>query len=179
MQTRMFLPASLAFAFLFAGCSTTPPTPPDTRSADAKAIRQVEADWLQALTAKNPDKFTAFYADDASLFMPGIPVVNGKADIAATWKKYFADRNFSGAFTTDKIVVAKSGDIAYTQGSYSVKYTDPKTKKVVAEKGKFVEVYKKQADHSWKAVADISNADATQAPMAKAAAPAPAQKRRR
>ena len=48
--------------------------------------------------------------------------------------------------------------------------TDPKfsldlvTAKV-AEKGKYVEVYKKQADGSWKIVEDIHNADAPAKPV--------------
>ena len=37
--------------------------------------------------------------------------------------------------------------------------TNPKTKKPVTDKGKYVTVYKKQADGSWKAVADILNSD--------------------
>jgi ketosteroid isomerase-like protein len=35
---------------------------------------------------------------------------------------------------------------------------------VLTEKGKYVTVYKKQADGGWKAVADIFNADAPAAP---------------
>jgi len=37
---------------------------------------------------------------------------------------------------------------------------------VVAEKGKYVTVYKKQADGKWKAIADIDNADAPAVPVA-------------
>jgi ketosteroid isomerase-like protein len=37
--------------------------------------------------------------------------------------------------------------------------TDPKTKKPVTDKGKYAEVYKKQADGSWKAVADMDSSD--------------------
>ena len=35
-------------------------------------------------------------------------------------------------------------------------YTDSKTKKVVNGQGTYVTVFKKQADGSWKAVADIA-----------------------
>ena len=44
-------------------------------------------------------------------------------------------------------------------------YTDTKTKKVLSGKGKYVEVYMKQADGSWKDVADIGNADGPAAPV--------------
>jgi hypothetical protein len=59
--------------------------------------------------------------------------------------------------------------------------TNPKTKKPVTEKGKYVTVYKKQADGTWKAIEDINNADAPAAPvtMAKKSAPASKKKRRK
>jgi uncharacterized protein (TIGR02246 family) len=166
MQARTFFPASIALAILLAGCTpATPPPPPDTRAADAKAIQDLEAAWLQTYPTKDVEKITAFYADDASAFMTGMPVVNGKANIANTLKPFLADKNFSFTFSTDKVVVSKSGDLAYTQGSYAMTYTDPKVKKAVSEKGKFVEVYMKQADGSWKDVADIGNADGPTVPV--------------
>jgi uncharacterized protein (TIGR02246 family) len=168
MQARFFFPASVALAVLIAGCApATPPVAPDTRDADAKAIRQLEADWSQSFATKDVEKATAFYADDASLFNSGMPIVTGKANIANTWKPYLSDSNFALSFSPDKVVVSKSGDMASTQGSYSLTYTDPKTKKQVSEKGKYVEVYMKQADGSWKDVSDISNADGPTVPVAK------------
>jgi uncharacterized protein (TIGR02246 family) len=170
MHARTLFPASAALAMLLAGCTAAPPPPPtplDTRDADAKAIRQLEADWSQAFAMKDAEKASAFYADDASAFNTGVPVITGKANIASFWKQQMADKNFSLTFSPDKIVVSKSGDMASTQGSYTTTYTDPKTKKAVSEKGKYVEVYMKQADGSWKDVADIGNADGPVTPMKK------------
>ena len=48
-----------------------------------------------------------------------------------------------------------------------MKSTDPKTKKVLTEKGKYVTVFQKQADGGWKAVADIFNEDAPPTPVKK------------
>ncbi len=63
--------------------------------------------------------------------------------------------------------IAKSGDLGYSQGSLTQTWTDPKTKKVLTVKGKYVTVYKKQADGGWKAVADIWNENAPPAPEKK------------
>ena len=38
--------------------------------------------------------------------------------------------------------------------------TDPKIKKTLTEKGKYLTLYARQMDGSWKIVEDISNADA-------------------
>ena len=51
--------------------------------------------------------------------------------------------------------------------NHSAKRLFPKIKKAVSEKGKYVEVYMKQADGSWRIVADISNADGPLAPVKK------------
>jgi uncharacterized protein (TIGR02246 family) len=168
MQARfMLFSASLAFAALLAGCNrTTAPAVIDNRDADATTIRQLEADWLKAYQAKDADKIASFYAEDASVINPGLPVVTGKADILSMFRKELTDKNFSVTFPpSDKVVVSKSGDMAYTQGSYTVTYTDPKTKKPMLKKGKFVEVYMKQADGNWKDVVDIGNSDGPATPM--------------
>jgi ketosteroid isomerase-like protein len=168
MQARTFFPASIALAVLLAGCaSAPPPTPPDTRAADAQAIRDLETAWAQAFAAKDWDKTFAFYADDASLFIPDAPVVNGIAAMKAAVKANLEDKNFSLTFVLDKVDVAKSGDLGYSQGASTTTFTDPKTKKVLTVKGKYVTVFKKQTDGSWKAVANIVNEDAPPAPVKK------------
>lgn len=45
--------------------------------------------------------------------------------------------------------------------------TDAVTKKPVTEKGKYVTIYRKVADGSWKAIQDMNNADGPPAPAAK------------
>ena len=169
MQPRKILlfPASVALAVLLAGCKgASTPAVADTRDADATAIRQLEADWLKAYQARDTDKISSFYADDASVFNPGMPTVSGKTDILSAYQKEMADKNFSVTFPpSDKVVVSKSGDMAYTQGTYTATYTDPKTKRPVSDKGKYVEVYMKQPDGSWKDVADIASSNGSVSPM--------------
>jgi uncharacterized protein (TIGR02246 family) len=161
MHNRYFWGAAFALTVILAGCKQAPPPPaPDTHDADVKAIRDVETTATQAADAKDLDKFVAFFADDASVFMQDAPVINGTAAIKAAWKPLLADKNFSLTFVSDKVDVAKSGDLGYSQSAFTMTFTDPKTKKVLTMKGKEVVVYKKQADGSWKAVADIGNEDA-------------------
>ncbi len=168
MHNRNFLAAAFALTVILAGCKQAPPPPaPDTHDADVKAIRDLETAWVQAFNAKDVDKVVAFYADDASRFSPDAPVVNGTAAIKAAWMPLLADKNFSLSSATDKVDVAKAGDLGYSQGAFTMTFTDPKTKRVLTERGKYVTVYKKQADGSWRAVADIVNEDAPPAPAKK------------
>jgi len=57
-----------------------------------------------------------------------------------------------------KVEVAKSGDLACVSGTYDETMTDASGKSL-KDHGKYVEVWKKQADGTWKVVADIWNSD--------------------
>lgn len=165
MNNRYCWAAVLALAVILAGCKqAAPPPAPDTHDADVKAIRDLDAATMQAIAAKDLDKIVAFYADDASGLYADLPVLNGVAAIKALWKPLLADKNFSVTWASDKVEIAKSGDLGYSQGSLTQTMTDPKTKKVLTVKGKYVTVYEKQADGRWKAIADIWNEDAPPVP---------------
>lgn len=133
--------------------------PVDTRDADLKAVRDVEAAWSKDAGTKDVDKFTSYYTDDASLLATGEAVVNGKDAIKAALKPMFTDPNFSLSFQGTRAEASKGADMVWSIGTYSLTLTDPKTKKLFTDKGKYLTVFKKQADGSWKAVADMINSD--------------------
>ena len=172
-------------AVLLTGCSSTPP---DTREADARALKAVEAQWNQDFVSKDADKLAAHYADNAVLMAPGMAASSGKGAIHKTLAAMVTDPALSLKFQSSRVEVAKAGDIAYTQGSYTMTMTDPNSKKnskrVINDHGSYVTTYNKQLDGSWKAVADIATSEvppaATQsspARNARKAAPARAHKR--
>lgn len=127
------------------------------RGADEAAIRDTEVQWSKAAQENDVERFASFYADDASLFEPNSPVVTGKEAIREAVKKLFATPGLALSFQTAKVDVARSGDMAYTQGSYTMKMNDARGKPMT-DTGKYVTVYKK-VDGKWKAVADIFNSD--------------------
>jgi ketosteroid isomerase-like protein len=55
------------------------------------------------------------------------------------------------------VEVAKSDDLAYSTGAYALAMKDPEGKPT--DKERFMEVWKRQPDGSWKAVADTCNSD--------------------
>ena len=112
MHNRYTWAAALALAVILAGCKQAPPPPaPDTHDADVKAIRDLETTQVQAFAAKDVNKIGAYYGDNASAFFPDAPVVKGATTIAAVFKPFLADKNFSLTFASDKVDVAKSGDL--------------------------------------------------------------------
>lgn len=140
---------------LLSACNTTAP---DTREADAKAIKDVEAAWVKTAATKDVDAFAAYYTDDAAVLMPNAPIFKGKAAIKEQLKPMLADANFSITFEPSRIEVAKSGDLAFTQGPYKMTFSDVKGEKFNDE-GKYLTVYRKGAGGSWKAVEDTFMTD--------------------
>jgi ketosteroid isomerase-like protein len=165
--------AFLALAAFQFGCSDAPKAPPDTRAADEKTIRDLETQWSKDLQAKDLDKEIAHYDNDAAFLFTNMPIVSGKTSIRGVHQQLFADPNIALDFSTSKAEVSKGGDLAYTQGVYHLTLSDPKTKRPVSETGKYITVYKKQGDGSWKAIEDMLNADA---PAVGPAGPAKAAK---
>jgi uncharacterized protein (TIGR02246 family) len=147
--------AITAMALTMTACNTNP----DTHDADVKAIQDNEAQWNSDYAAKDLDKIVSHYADDAVLMVPGTPSTSGKTAISASLKGMVADPALSLKFQSSKVEVAKSGDVAYTQGTYTMTLTDPQTHQVINDHGSYVTTYRKQPDGTWKAVADIATSE--------------------
>jgi uncharacterized protein (TIGR02246 family) len=123
----------------------------------AQGIRDNEAQWNRDFAAKDVDKLVAHYAEDAVLMSPGMRPASGRDAIRAALKEMVGDSSLSLKFHADKVEVAKSGDMGYSQGTYEMTMTDPGSKKPVNDKGAYVTVYRKASDGSWKAVSDIAS----------------------
>lgn len=135
---------------LATGCSS------DTSAADAKTVQARNEMWSKAASVKDSASFATFYADDATVMIPNEPAFKGMKDIQAVMTPMMQDPNFKMSFTTDKVEV--SGVLGYTQGAYSLT-TTARDGKPHEDKGKYLTVWKKQADGSWKALEDIFNSD--------------------
>jgi uncharacterized protein (TIGR02246 family) len=137
----------------------------DSRVADEAAIREADAASLRAIAAKQVDTTVSYYDEQASILMPNAPIVTGREQIRKAWEQMFAIPGFNLAPKTTKVEVARSGDLAYAQGTYEFAAAAPQGRPI-NDRGKFVVVWKKQTDGVWKIVADIWNSDAPLAPAA-------------
>lgn len=124
---------------------------------EQNALRARDQEWSQ--TTGDADKFVSYFADDATIYAPGMPAVTGGADIRTAWGEMSSAPGFSLSWVPAEVVVAASGDIGYTSGTYDMSSAGG------TEKGKYVTVWTKDGDE-WKVVEDIFNADAApQAPL--------------
>lgn len=164
MPRKALLLFVVALFVITVGCSQTPtpaPAPPDTHAADVKAVEDMQAAWAKDANTKDADKWASYFTEDGSGLYPGTPTLHGKAAIKAAMAPYFSDPNFTVNFGPTRTVASKGGDMVYSEGTYTMTTINPKTKKPVTDKGKYLTVFMKQPDGSWKAVSDTFNSDSS------------------
>ena|SRR5450631_4894309 len=164
-RTARLLVVPLALAL--AACAT--PAPAGLSDAVRAQLQGHGDDFTKKLLAKDWPGVAALYAPEAIFMPPNEPAVNGRAAIQ-TWMAAFPPVS---AFALTVVDVDGGGDVAYIRGTYSMTFTLPGAKAAVTDHGKFLEVYKKQADGTWLSVADTFNSDV---PAEAAPAPAKAKK---
>ena len=127
--------------------------------AEAAAIREAtDVEWLEAGQAKDLDRWVSFHTDDASLLPPNAPIVTGKEAIRAFVSKLISTPGWAASWQTTKIEVSRSGDLAYSYGTQETTVDDAEGNPVTDQQ-KWVAVWKKQPDGSWKCAVLILNSD--------------------
>jgi ketosteroid isomerase-like protein len=160
----MFL-IGVSVILVAAGCTSAPSPAPDTRAADEAAVRKADGDWAKAAQTKQVDAWMAFYSDDAVALPPNDKVANTKDSIRKSVGELLALPGLAISWQPTKVEAARSGDIAYSSGAYVFTANDAHGKPTT-ENGKYVEIWKKQADGNWKCVVDIWNPDTPVTPPA-------------
>ena len=151
----LILPVCLAASAL-AACGGTPDKPRFNSARVVDAIRTDEVHWNADWKSGDAGKIVAHYAADAVVMDTEQAPDTGIEAIRADVQKTIDDPGFTLTFSSDKVDVAASGDLAASRGTFTETATDPATKAVTKTTGTFVTVYKPQADGAWKAVWDIS-----------------------
>jgi len=151
-----------------AACQTQ--TTPDTRAADESALRSADNEWSKTAASKNLEKTVSYYSDEAIVMPPNSPLATGKEAIHTLWKSMIDAPGFAVNWKATKVEVARSGELGYVSGTYELTENDA-SGKPMTDKGKYLEVWKKQADGTWKCVADTFNSDLP--PVAPAAIKSP------
>ena len=140
------------------GCNRLQQPGPDSRAADEAAIRQADMDWSKVAEAKQMDKFYEYFLEDAVALAPNEPMAVGKKAIGKVVGDMFSMPSFAVKWRPSKAEAARSGDFAYSLGSYELSVNDPKGNPM-EDRGKYVTIWKKQADGSWKVAVDMFNSD--------------------
>ena len=126
--------------------------------AEEAAIREALTEAWNAVAAKDVDKFISICADEDIMFPPNAPIATGKQRVREYMSQLFATPGFAVSREQPRVEVSRAGDLAYTWDTAEFTLNDPKGNPVTQQM-KHVVVWKKQADGTWKIVADIFNFD--------------------
>lgn len=158
--------------FALAACGQRPSS--DTMGADSaatampdpaavrQAIEATNIKFADGLNRGDIDAMLTAYASDAIVMQPNQPAWRGHDGIRTGGQGMFSAATLSGVtFHTDDVQIA--GDLAVETGRYEMTLT-PKQGKAINDKGKYLTVWQRQADGSWKVIRDISNSDLPASP---------------
>ena len=121
------------------------------RETVEKNYRAVE----EAFRKGDADSIALMYTDDAELFIPGAPVLEGGQAIYEAWKKIVGP----GGNTLRCVVreVQESGDLAYDTGHFTAIAPNGS----ILNAGKWIVVWKRQSAGEWKIHRDFMHWDIT------------------
>ena len=118
------------------------------------AIEAANAKFSEAFARGDAKGLSAMYTSDAIAFPPDSEMFRGNKAIGEFWKAT-RDSGVRGAALTT-VEVSRSGDVAYEVGTVSLTI-QPAGKEPTTAMAKYVVVWRRQADGSWKLHRDIWN----------------------
>ena len=118
------------------------------------AVRAASDAWTAAAAAHDANRMAEFFADDAFVMYPRPAATIGKAANRDVWVEFFQRPKATHPLTTDSVVVAASGDLAYTHGRWALSYDGAQGP--VSSGGRYIAVWR-VVRGEWRIVALSAN----------------------
>lgn len=135
-----------------------PQAPADQSAAAVDAVRAADSAWEKAFSSRDTAAAVAAVEPNGSVLGPNEPIATGADAIRTLFAGFYALPGMTLHWQAISVEAARSGELAYSRGTYELNFTDPKGKPAT-DHGKYATVWRKQADGSWKVVLDIFNSD--------------------
>lgn len=155
----LILPLVCLLCFAF-GCQKGEEVPEELgikalSEEDVTAIKAAHDAFIQVVMTGGWGAVIEFYTEDAVFMPPNAPIVQGKKAMMAFSKMWPPVTAFD--LTIEDI--DGRDDLAYVRGAYSQTIELEGAPEPIQDKGKFVEIMRKQQDGSWLISIDILNSD--------------------
>ena len=153
VRAKGILAGLLLGALSLTGCQ--PSAAAGLSDADKAALRDQAQQTMKTVNTKDYAGWAKAFTDDAEWLASNAPAIRTRAAIQASVEK--------GAVMSElkltQVDVDGRGDLAYVRGDYTINVTPPGATASIPDKGKYIEIWRKQADGSWKASKVIINSD--------------------
>jgi len=120
-----------------------------------KVIEEANLKFAEAVLQGNAAAMAALYTDDATLLPPNSEMIQGRQNIEEFWKT--AIPMGVKDFINPIVDVSGSCNLAYVISNYTLTNQPEGQEEPIEDVGKYVAVWKLQADGSWKMHVDIWN----------------------
>jgi ketosteroid isomerase-like protein len=137
------------------GPQLSPLTQP-TLSAGVIQLMELEGKFAQAVARGGGKAFVEWFADDAVVLNNGQPATMGKAAIAAQAK--WDAKEYQLTWSPEGAQMGPSNDMGFTWGHYEGRSKDKNSQPMVLS-GRYMTVWKRLPDGSWKVAMDASAND--------------------
>ncbi len=147
MNPASMLPILLAV--LLVACNAQAP------QVDVEAEREAVLAADRAWSETPPDLagFVSYFTPDGISLVGGAPPAEGVEAIRSDSLELFASPGFALSWSASQAEVSACGDLAYTIGSYEIASNDA-AGNAQTRPGKYLTVWRKQADGQWKVAVD-------------------------
>ena len=127
-------------------------------SRDEKAaLLERDREWAAlASEGRDVERIVSFWTDDAKVFPPGAPVIEGKPAIREFVTGSLSIPGFHITWETAEAVVAPGGEMGYTIARNRLTMPDADGN-LRTESGRAVAVWRREPDGAWRCVIDIWN----------------------
>ncbi len=127
---------------------------------DEKAILlKTDQEWAaSASQGIDVERIISFWSDDAKIYPPRSPVVEGKQAIREFVIGSLKMPGFSVMWEPVEVVVAPGGDMGYTTGRNRFTIPDG-SGNLLTMRGRYVTVWRRETSGTWKCVIDIWNSE--------------------
>jgi ketosteroid isomerase-like protein len=158
MTRRGFTAAAGIAAALavLAACSATPVRTTDT-AADLAAITAFNARYLKSINDGDIATLSSLTDEDHMMITAGRPPVSGKAANDAANGRTFEQFKIDETWTPLETVIDRN--LAYQRGTWTVAATPKAGGPTRHSTGKFVRIYQRQSDGSWRMTRDVLLSD--------------------
>jgi len=120
-------------------------------AADIAAIRTASGTYVETALSRNSEAWMKVLADDAVFMPPNMEALDTPAKIRA-WIDSFPRMSM---FRLTSLEIDGRVDMAYVRGRYEYSVES------ASDRGKYLEIWRREADGAWRLFRDIWNSDLT------------------
>jgi ketosteroid isomerase-like protein len=149
------------FGLCLAGCAEIPP--PNASSQDLAAISAFNKRYLQSINDGDFPTLSRMTSADHIMMIPGRPPITGKGANDDANRRGFEQFHYDETWTIVETVI--QGNLAFQRGTFASSATPKSGGPTRASAGKFLRIYRREADGSWSMYIDSFSSDGPDRPQ--------------